>query len=290
MRHRIGSGACSAMVMVLVFSLALAKEKDMTPNELARALETSHDKKLLASAAAKLAASPDPADHLVLRKWLPTDSFLYRLNARSDYDGARQQLRLRRPLEALRNNPAPVARETIMTLVRNPGFTSVGSRVELLLEATASVRPAPPDLVAFWDKYSQPDDGFTPITIMAVVDNGSRPALDLFEKKLGDGAHADDEKVSWMRADVLTHRNDVALLESCERILKGALPDPLKSELIDVLFDYRPGEWFRPGLSYSPPAGEPSSAARAVRQRIRDHALEKLQLSERQRALLKAAS
>src|SRR5262249_935342 len=144
------------------FQSAIAQETNMSTQDLARILASSEDRKLLGSAAAKLAASSLQADQELLRRWLPTDSFLYRLNAPDDYNGSRQQLRLRLPLEALRDNASPIAQETIMTLVRNAHFTSVGSRVELLLESTVPIRPAPRDLVAFWNKYSQPDDGFTP--------------------------------------------------------------------------------------------------------------------------------
>ncbi len=283
-------GICCTAALLLALGgppAAPAGEKRMTNKELAKILETSEDRKLLAGAAAKLAASAEQADHDLLRKWLPADSFLHRLNSPDEYNGPRQRLRLRRPLEALRDNPSPLARETIMGLVKNPRFASVGSRAELLLEATVSVRPAPPELVAFWDKFSQPDDGFTPITLKVLIENGSRPALDLFEKKLADSGHDDGEKVSWMRADVLTHRNAPPLLESCERLLKGPLPKHLKSELVDVLFDYRPGEWFRPGVSYTPPPTL-SPAARTVLERIGRHALDHLELTERQRAAVKA--
>lgn len=261
----------------------------MNTQDLAEILSSSEDRKLLAGAAAKLAAGSAPADHELLRQWLPTDSFLHRLNSPEEYNGARQQLRLRLPLEALRDNASPLARETIMGLVRNEHFTSIGSRVELLLEATVSVRPALPELVTFWDKYSQPEDGFTPITIKVLVENGSKPALELFERKLLDPAHEDEEKVSWMRADVLTHRNQVPLLESCERLIKGQLADQLKSELVDVLFDYRPDEWFRPGSTDSAPPPTSSPDAQKVLRRIGQYALDSFKLTSRQRAAVQAA-
>jgi hypothetical protein len=268
---------------------ATAQGKTMDTQDLAQILSSSEDRKLLSGAAAKLASSSELADHELLRQWLPTDSFLYRLSSQEEYNGSGKQLRLRLPLEALRDNPSPLARETIMGLVRNDHFVSVGSRVELLLEATVSVRPALPELVAFWDKYSQPDDGFTPITIQVLVENGSTPALELFERKLLDPAHEDEEKVSWMRADVLTHRNEVPLLESCERLIKGQLGDPLKSELVDVLFDYRPGEWFRPGSTDSTPPPSSSPDAQKVLGRIGQYALDRIKLTARQRAAVQAA-
>ena len=260
----------------------------MTTRDLSQILATSQDTKLLVGAAAQLAASAERDDHELLLRWLPTESFLSRVHTADDYNGPRLRLRLRRALEALRDNRSPVAHESILRLVRSETFTAVGSRVEMLLEATVSVRPAPPDLVAFWDTYSQPEDGFTPITIMVLVDNGSAPALALFERKVGDRAHDDAEKIAWMRADVLTHRNAAPLLESCERLLAGPLPKHLKSGLVDVLFDYRPAEWFRPGSSYAPPpVSSYSPEARTVLGRIARHALAQIELTDRQRAAIK---
>lgn len=283
-------------VRLAAWALALAVRLDATAQgltmdtqNLAETLAFSTDRKVLAGAAVKLASSALPADHELLRSWLPTDSFLYRLNAPEEYNGPRQQLRLRLPLEALRDNPSPLARETIMGLVRNDAFTAVGSRVELLLEATASVRPPPQELVAFWDTFCQPDDGFTPITIQVLIQNGSKAALDLLERKFLDPAHANEDKVSWMRADLLTHRNDVPLLESCERLIKGPLADALKPDLVDVLFDYRPGEWFRPGSTDWYPPHTSSPEARRVLGRIAQYALDRLTLTTRQRAAVTAA-
>jgi len=177
-----------------------------------------------------------------------------------------------------------------MRLVRSGTFTAVGSRVEVLLEATASVRPAPPELVAFWERYCHPDDGFSGITIMVLIENGSAPALALFERKVADPGREEAEKIAWMRTDVLTHRNEPPLLETCARLLAGPLSKRLKSELVDVLFDYRPGEWFRPGSrDYTPPpASSYSPEARRVLDGIARYALTQLELSERQRAAVKA--
>jgi len=270
-------------------ALTFAQEKKMATRDLSQILATSTDRKLLAGAAAQLAASGERADQELLLRWLPTDSFLSRVQAPEEYNGPRQGLRLRRPLMALRDNPSPAARESILRLLRSETFTAVGSRVELLLEATASVRPAPPELVAFWDQYSQPDDGFTPITIMVLVENASAPALGLFEQKLHDRGHDDADKIAWMRADVLTHRHVSALLETCDRLLASALPVPLKSTLVDVLFDYRPAEWFRPGSSYEPPPlAHYSPEARSLLERIGRRVLAGPGLTDRQRAAVRA--
>jgi hypothetical protein len=268
---------------------AVAQEKTMAIRDVSQILATSQDRKLLAGAAAQLAASAERADHELLLRWLPTEGFLARVQAPDEYNGPRQALRLRRVTTALRDNRSPVARESILRLVASETFTAIGARVELLLEATVAVRPAPGELVAFWNRYSQPEDGFTPITIMVLVENGSPPALALLERKLADPAHDDADKIAWMRADVLTHRNAPRLLETCERLLASGLPAPLKSALIDVLFDYRPGEWFRPGSSYSPPPERLYSAeARELVERIARQALAGLDLNDRQRTAIRA--
>jgi hypothetical protein len=92
-----------------------------------------------------------------------------------------------------------------------------------------------------------------------LIENGSAPALDLFARKMGDPAHEDDDKIAWMRTRVVAHRNDVGLLEVCERLLLGSMPEHLAPVLVEVLFDYRPDEWFRPTSNVSVPALESAS-------------------------------
>ncbi|MEJ7712146.1 MAG: hypothetical protein WKF84_20370 [Pyrinomonadaceae bacterium] len=155
-------------------------------------LETSKDSKELMRAALALARGQQPTDHDALLKHLRTQSFLSRLDSKDDYAAAAgKRLRISRVLEALGKNSSPSAHQTIVDLAQDRVFLEEDERVVALIESSTEVRPPPPELVRFWDAHSQPDDGFTPVTITTLVDNGTAPALGLLEKKMGDSRHED---------------------------------------------------------------------------------------------------
>jgi hypothetical protein len=246
-----------------------------------KALGTSEDPKHLTRAAAQLAKSSQPSDHRALLQALNSEKFLLQLNAEEEYAGDPHRLRIRRILEVLEENSAPVAWDTILKLTKSQEFTKEAGRVDLLIQITAIIRPAPPELVVFWDQHSQPEDGFTPLTITALVENGSTPALELFERKMLDPGHEAEEKIIYFRSDVLTHRNSEAVIRSCERLLKGPLQEDLKVELIDALFDYKPAEWYTPGDFYNPPPlPSYSNAARQELQKLGQYLLQNVKLTK----------
>jgi len=231
------------------------------------------------------ARGDDAGAHADLLARLQTHPELDRLDSEGDYqEAARFRLRVAQVVEALARNPAPSARQAFLTLTASPLFLEHDERTIALIRASEHLRPAPPELVAFWDRHCQPDDGFTPTTIVALVANGSPGAIALLEKKLQDPTHEDDEKISWMRTDMLSHRNDLLLLQACERLLSGGLAEHLRPPLVDALFDYRPGEWFKPAKGYSPPPLD-SASRRELEQLIRTAvaALTMVRLSDEQR-------
>jgi hypothetical protein len=248
----------------------------------------SPETKAVLREALSAARSDDATAHAELLARLETQDELDRLDSEADYvEAAKFRLRVAQVVEALARNPAPSARAAFVALTANPLFLAHDERTIALIRASAHVRPAPPELVAFWDRHCQPDDGFTPTTITALVANGSPGAVALLESKLRDPAHEDQEKVSWMRTDILSHRNDVPLLQACERLLSGGLTEHLRPELVDALFDYRPGEWFKPASSYSAPPLETASRA-ALEQVIRTGvaALTMVRLTDEQRRVV----
>lgn len=237
-------------------------------------------------AALAAARSDDPGQHAILLAKLQSESALDQLDSEAEYRMAsRFRLHVAQVAEALATNAAPSAQRTFIALTDSPIFLAHDERVIALIRASEHVRPAPPELVAFWDRYSQPDDGFAPTVITALVANSSEPALALLERKMEDPSHEDDEKVSWMRTDMLTHRNDAALLRACERMLAGKLSELLRPFLVDALFDYRPGEWFRPVDSFSPPVLKSASReALQVLSKLAAQVLQTVSLTETQRA------
>ncbi len=257
--------------------------EDLTP-----VFQTSRDSRELVKGAVTLARSSNPAVHKYLFDWLCKPDFLSRLDSAEDYRQTGRRLRVVRVLEDLARNPAPSAKQTLVDLTQNATFISEPARVDFLIVYTAPVRPAPPQLVKFWDNHCQPDDGFANRTTHTLVVNGGEPALAVLEKKFADAQFDADEKLSWMRRSIVEHRNDVPVLLMCERLLAGALPVDLRPALVEVLFDYRPAEWYRPASVFHPPdrAGAGPEAKAALR-RIGKLALESVSLTARQREAVK---
>ena len=247
--------------------------------------QSSKDAKELLKMALALARSDRPEDHEALLKHLRSSDFLGRLDSESDYAAAAsKRLRILRVLQALGENKAPTAHKAIVALTQDQVFLEEDERVVGLIEASAKINPPPPELIRFWDDHSQPEDGFEPVTITTLVDNGSEAAMGLLEKKMAAPEHEDDVKIAWMRSEILTHRNDLLLLQSCERMLKSGLSQILRPHLIEVLFDYRPGEWFRPA-SVSRPPDRRQASPEALKQlrKIGELALKTVTLSEEQK-------
>ena len=247
---------------------------------MAQTEPSKEEQRALATEALALAKSFRPEDHSLLLQKLKSEEFLKKLDSEKAYEGSSNRLRLRYILQILSKNPSPSARSTLVALTQTPDFYKESARADLLIDACAEVRPAPPEVIKFWNDHSQPDDGFTHLTIDAVVENGSEPAIALLEKKMADMKHDEEDKLSWMRSSILTHRNDLVLLQACERMLGGSLSEDLRLSLVEVLFDYRP-EWFPPSVVLKPPdRGQASPQALAQLRKIGEFALNKMNLKE----------
>jgi hypothetical protein len=184
---------------------------------------------------------------------------------------------------ALGENKAESAPKVLIGLSQSAVYLAVNRRITMLITACAEVRPAPPEIVRFWDAYSQPEKGFVSRTISALVVNGSPPALTLLEKKMGDPRYENEDKIDWMHKPILEHRGDAPLLASCLRMLKGQMPDELRPGLVETLFDYRPTEWFpgkRPVVPTPPPAEKIGRDAVAQLRSIAEYALKSVKLSD----------
>ena len=251
-------GSCYPLVVAAWVTLGAPSASTARDGGVARdtqaapGTEDTHDQLLKSSLS--LAKSSDPREHAVLLSDLQKQAYLKQLDSEQDYAKAsRFRLRVEQVIQALAQNPSPSARRAFLSLTHGKIFLADDDRRLALVRAGENIRPAPNELVAFWDRHSQANDAFTPTTIPVLITNGSEPALRLFEKKLADPARRQDEKVAWMRTSVLAHRNDFNLLVTCERMLQGSLPKKLRPFLVESLFDYRPGEWYRPSSSHSPP-------------------------------------
>ncbi len=249
----------------------------------AQVLQSSEDSAELVVAAVTLARGAEPREHETLLKSLQSTAFLGRLDSEEDYQRPRRMLRVASVLDALAENKAPSAREVLVSLTQNPSFLDFPSRAELLIEASVVIRPATPEVVKFWQKHLDADDVYVTLVIDALLENGTAPALELLEKTMADEAYDDETKISWMRVSLLPHRNDTPLLRSCERMLEGGLPEHLRPNLVEVLFDWQE-TWYRPSnLISCPNPAELGASARAQLRKIGQYALSNVKLDGKQR-------
>jgi hypothetical protein len=229
------------LVAIVWIAAAGFAQQNPKPSKKAAVL---NDPKQILNTALGLARSPDAAGHKQLQSQLIDPNYLSSLDSDAEYRQTGMRLRIAKVLQALGGNPAPSAAAMLLHLAGNEQFLAEPVRVDFLIRYSSGIRPAPPQLVAFWDKHSQPEDGFTPLTIEALTTNGSEPALALLEKKLADPSHPDDDKQFWMRSYMLPHRNEAPLLRTVERLLTKTLADRLKPDLVEAMFDYQPDQWY----------------------------------------------
>ena len=211
------------------------------------------DPKVLYSQTCRLARSTQGGDMQVLQARLTDTAFLAKLDTAKAYEGQTTRLRVAGLLQILAENPSQGAQKVLLSLTTSPVFLEQRARVDLLIQALVQIRPAPQQAVVFWDKHFQPEDGYSGVTVWALLDNGSEPAIALFEKKMVDAQFSETERRYWLTACVLQYRNDLPLLQACERLLESRLEEPYRLLLVDVLFDYQPDEWYGARPWHKPP-------------------------------------
>lgn len=251
-------------------------------------LEHSDDRQLLMKTAVKFARSESPDDHNLLLSHLGSEHFLNRLDSPEDYQAPPKQLRLARVVKTLMSSPTPWGKEVLVSLTQERSFVSFEPRQDLLIRALVVVRPAPKEAVRFWNEHSQPRSPYLHVTIDALADNGSPSALALLEQKMADPQFNRSYKMAWMRDPILRHRTELAMLQTCERMLANSLPSELRPSLVEALFDYKP-EWYR---SCQPPQPQPwqamSDEARNLLRVIGNQALQFVPLYPSQEARVRA--
>ena len=187
-------------------------------------------------------------------------------------------------IQALMDRGDAPAQKLLSQLTLAPVWVERDARIELLVLALATVRPATPEAIAFWDKYSQPEDGFANLTIDACIANGSAPAIDLVAKKLIDPKHSVEERSGWLYSSVVPHRNDETLLTMLESLMDSPIDAEIKAVIVDVMFDHRPEEWYSIHTQvFPPPRAEMSADSAAIVMRLADRLLQSDTLTDQQR-------
>ncbi|MBS3919713.1 MAG: hypothetical protein KG012_12600 [Deltaproteobacteria bacterium] len=239
------------IIISFLFSWASAQQEKIEPKSAVKYY--TEDPKVLYSQTCQLARSKQESDLQILQARLTDTAFLAKIDSAKSYEGQPTRLRVAGVLQILAENPAPPAQKVLLSLTTSPVFLEHRARVDLLIQALVQIKPAPQQAVVFWDKHFQPEDGYSAVTVWALLKNGSPPALALFEKRMMDVRFSETERRYWLNACVLQHRNDLPLLQACERLLASRLEELYRLLLVDVLFDYKPDDWYGAGHWYRPP-------------------------------------
>jgi hypothetical protein len=221
-------------------------------------LNRSDDPWDLLDAAKALAKAPDPNGHQVLAQAVCSASFLGRLDSDADYEGASVDLGLAALMAAVADNGSPSAVAVLEAAGRSPVYLDHPARVDVLIDAWARIRPAPEAAVGFWEAHTALDDGFVERVMLRLAENGSPPALGLVARKLVDTSVPMDHRRYWLRRHAILHRDNPVLLAAFQRMIAGSIEAELRPYVVEILFDYRPKEWYSP---HDEPKRLPSRAA-----------------------------
>lgn len=242
----------------------------------------------LMNAAANTALSKQESDHQSLRFHLVKPFFLARLDSEAEYAGPPRQLRLAKVIKALMDNRCDAADKTLATLASDAHFVSIEPRQNLMIEALVPVRPSPMAAVEFWKVHCTPKAPYKHVTMSALADNYSEPALALFEQMITEPGHDAEDKVAWMRDGILRNRYQPTILAMSERMLTKSLSPALREDLVAALFDYRE-TWY---VSCDPPTPPEralaSKEAKVALKRIADYVLASVPLTAQTKAAVEA--
>jgi len=227
----------------------------------------------LAAQAIALARSKAEADHAQLARMLVDKAWLDRLDPPETAAGIDPRfLQLTRVLKASAET-APQALETPAgdALYRKPGW-----RQAALIEASGAATDPGPKLIDLWRSQLKRKAVELETTVRALVNSGSRAAVGLLEDAFASDAFGDELVFAWFRDPVLQHRQDPELLAGLERLLQGGrLRAKRRAALIEVLFEYRPTDWYLSpdSLPTPPKRADLTDAARARLRAIADRAV-----------------
>ena len=244
-------------------------------------LQTSHNPRELVKMACVYASSDKAADQALLLDYLGSEEFLNRLNTADEYlRYPARNLEVARIVKTLMKQDFLEAHATIKGLTRNHVWQQSDPLIELLIRALVVDMPSSPETIVFWDKHSMSDSVYIPTVIEVIFLNRSEPALKLFEQKLNDASHDDEYQEIWLRCDLLRQRNELTVLQCCERmVIKGTVDEGWHNNIVEALFDYNEA-WY---LSQEPPRPPlrvlASEASKEVLGRIGKHALTNMDIS-----------
>jgi hypothetical protein len=237
--------------------------------------------------ATRLASSSNEGELRQVFDKLSDASFLNELDSPEDYQAPATELRVATVVQTLAQNRNPKAQQTLVELTKSPAFTASRSRVHLLVLALIEVRPSPEPAIRFWQQHSKQDSVLRHVTVNAIADNGSPPAIALLGQILSDESRPQSERILWFRDPVLRHRTEPEMLRMADGLIRGPAPSALRCALVEALTDYRP-QWY---LECEPPVPgdwlKAPSQSKEIARPLLDWVLKNLPLDERQTVTVK---
>jgi hypothetical protein len=236
----------------------------LSPEEIKRHLDVlneSPDPERLTASAIALASSEDPAAVMELEPLLRRAGFLDRLDP-PDGD-TRSVTNLLWVFRALADHPAPATGRLCESVYVDEGFRSVPARINLLLGALAAVRPMTAEAAAIFRETSS--QGYAEVNGPLLIDNGSPPALEIFEEIIAGDWVDSEVKVSILHRAVLPARTRLAVITLCSRLLDRGLPAEVQTGIVETLFDYQSRRWFGPAMEPPEPPAWDTAATEGLR-------------------------
>jgi hypothetical protein len=213
----------------------------------------SKDPREIKIAAVALASGASHEAHEQLAAELTKAEFLNRLDPPEEKASTYVSLRVTRVLDVLSQNQQASAREALVKLIDAKPWNDNPIRMILLIRELAAIRPTPPSVIAYWDRWSQPGSSLTFDVVEAACMNQSAPAMEVFRRKLTEPKNELSDKKAWLRQIVLPRRNDEPLLKALNQVLTGEQSHDLQVAIVEALFDYNPDAWYRGDDPPTPP-------------------------------------
>ena len=218
-------------------------------------LDTSQDRESIAAAAISLAGSGDDEAIAGLGKHLQQNEFLARLD---DITNPQTSIyNLHYVFGALERNPSPATGQLCVDLMNEPDFVAEPARLNYLLPALAAVSPTSEAAASVFRRTNV--EGFYHVNAPRLVHNGSPLALAVFEEMIESSNEEPMSRVDAIHRSVLPRRTDLAVLQTCGRLLDKGLEPEVEVGLVESLFDYQERKWFGNARPLRPPSWDSTS-------------------------------
>jgi hypothetical protein len=237
------------------------------------------DDLVVARSALTLAASSKAKHIAAVTKVLLRQDFNARILAMPDG----QRCVMPAILRALATNPD--GRKSFVTLAtsqmwqEDPNDDAATQRQDILLRASAVMRPPAKEVLAMWEKLAQPDNGWVNVVALVLPENATPEAAGRFEQMLLDRKHDKAERIDWLRGGFIEHRHEPEMLKMASRLLDVKLLVEVRTAVIEAVFVVDNQHYdtcgpppFAPLAAYSKPARD---ELRAFAKKVKGEKLDK---------------